>query len=222
MFVRPLNVGGVHGRGGCGGRVDRRCSGVSKVRRHRHGTVIGRGQATNKRGGRRNISERGNHLPLADSPRDLGGGGSSAIVRGGTGGTGSRSVPPWAVFPVAPVTRALLLLTSVSTTSSSVSPRCGTAVIRSRAAAGPTVPFNARAPAVPVASATVGAGAGPRSITHARVPVDPVVRGAGGGGVGQPSALSHVRGLVSLVAVALLAPEVGEIGAGIRPADGVW
>ena len=79
------------------------------------------------------------------------------------------------------------------------------------------VPSPARAPAVPVVSAAVGAGADRRAIFNSRVSMDPVIRGAGGGGVGQPRALSHVQGLVSLVAVALLAPEVGEVGAGIRP-----
>ena len=82
------------------------------------------------------------------------------------------------------------------------------------------MPSNARVPVVPVASTAVGAGAGPRAIAHPRMPVDPVVRGAVEGGMGQPRALSHVRELVSMVAVALLAPEVGEVGRGIRPANG--
>ena len=72
----------------------RRCSGVNKVRRRGHGTVIGYGQAVKKRGGRSNTSWRGNHLPLAEEVlagevRDLGDGGSSAAVRGGDG---SKSV----------------------------------------------------------------------------------------------------------------------------------
>ena len=39
--------------------------------------------------------------------------------------------------------------------------------------------------------------------------------------MGQPRGLSNVRELVSLVAAAPLALEVGEVGAGMRPADGV-
>ena len=188
-----MNVGGVFYREVGGSRVDRRRSGVSEAGRHGHGAVIGHGQATKKCGAGSNICERGIHLPLA-APETWGAG---ALVRGGTG---SRRVSSWAVSPVAPVTRALLPLISVSATSSPVSPRCGTDVIRSRAAAGLVVPSNARAPAVPVASAAVGAGAGPRAIAPSRMPVDPDVRGAVEGGVSQPRALPHVRELVSMVA----------------------
>ena len=83
------------------------------------------------------------------------------------------------------------------------------------------MPSNACAPAIPVASAVVGAVATPRAIAHSRVTVDPVVRGGAiEGGVDPPRDLSHFRELVSMVDVVLLAPEVGEVGGGVRPAEG--
>ena len=109
VFVRPFNAGGVPFRGGSGGGVNRRCSGVSKVRRHEHGAVIGYGQAPKKQ----HQLARG-PLPLAGDARDLRNWGSSAAVRGGVG---SRSASSWAASPVLPVTRAL---DSVSPTSSTI------------------------------------------------------------------------------------------------------
>ena len=61
VFVRPFNFCSVLLRSGCRGGFDRRCSGVSKVRRHGRGAVIGGGQAAKKRGGRTNGA--GNFLP---------------------------------------------------------------------------------------------------------------------------------------------------------------
>ena len=199
--VRPY-VGGVLFRGGGGGRVDRRRSGVSEVRRHGHGAVIGHGQATKKCGGGSNIRHRENHLPLG-AGADLGDGGFAAAVRGGAGRTGLRSVSPRAVSPGAPVAGALVPLAAVSPVSSPVSPRCRQGSISTLPAAGPAVmagrvPSPARAPAVPVISATVGAVAGPKAIGDSQVSVPwesvrPVVRGGVEGGVGLPRALSGVR-----------------------------
>ena len=120
VFVRPLGVSGVPFSGG-GGRVDRRRSGVSKVRRHGHGAVIAHGQTTKKRRGRSNIRQRGKHLPLG-AGGDLGDGGFAAAVREGAEKTGPRSVSPRAASPGAPVARALLPLAAVSPASSPVSP----------------------------------------------------------------------------------------------------
>ena len=76
VFVRPFTVGGVLFSGGySSGGVDRRCSDVSKIRRHGHTAVIGHGQVANERGGTSNISSRGNPLPLAGDARDLRDGG---------------------------------------------------------------------------------------------------------------------------------------------------
>ena len=83
------------------------------------------------RGGRSNISQRGNHLPVSCDARDLGDGGFPAAGRGRAGRTGSRSVSPWAVFPVAPVGRALLPLTTASSNSRTVSAKYTAAVVRS-------------------------------------------------------------------------------------------
>ena len=178
VFVRPVNVGGVLCRGGCGGGVDRRSSGVSTDRRHRHSAVIGHGQAIKTRIGRNNISQRRNRLPLTSNALDLGDGDSSAAVRRGAGRTGSRSVSPWAVFPVAPVNRALLL--SVPLTASPYAARGTTAFGVLWAAMGPAVmagrvPSNSSAPVVPVAGAVARAVPSYRAITNSRVPVDPIV-----------------------------------------------
>ena len=114
-------------------------------------------------------------------------------------------------------------MASVSPTCSPVSVRRAAAVICSWAATGPAVPYNARTSAPPVANAAVGAVAGLRAIAYSWMPVDPVVRGTIEGGVGQPRALSHVRELMPVVAAALLASEVGEVGevgGGIRSSHG--
>ena len=139
--------------GDCSGRVDRRCAGVSKVRRHGHDAVIGRGQATKKRGRGSNISQRGSHLPLG-AGGDLGDGAFAAAVGGGARRAGRRSVSPRAASPVAPVARALPFLAAVSPASSPVSLRCGTGLISTLPTAGPAVLIGrvsspVRAPGVP-------------------------------------------------------------------------
>ena len=50
VLVSSFNVGGVLFRRDGGGEVDRRCLGVSKVRRHGYGAVIVGGQAAKKWG----------------------------------------------------------------------------------------------------------------------------------------------------------------------------
>ena len=52
VFGRPFHVGVVLFRGRCGGGVDRRCSGASKVKLHGHNAFFGHGQAAKKRGER--------------------------------------------------------------------------------------------------------------------------------------------------------------------------
>ena len=81
MLVRSLDVGNVLLRGGCGGRVNRRCASVRNVRRHWYGAVIGDDQATKKRGEGSNISQRRNHLPLG-AGGDLGNGAFALPFRG--------------------------------------------------------------------------------------------------------------------------------------------